>query len=188
MATALGILLITTTPSVGAEDEGSNRGVVRRIVECGGFHLVRVNAAANLSEVFTTNISVRNRNSNDSVTIERIAIHDIFGNLVFDAGVAGGSALPLNTDLVPPLDVTVVPPDANYYLSTKHIWGLGPLPAGNQNGFNLSIRIQYSTSGRSDLVAVVGSNLVRQRVQIGPSTFVEGEEHTRARQECQRLN
>jgi hypothetical protein len=186
LATVLGVVLTTPRASFAADDERDG-GVVRRTVECGGFHLVRVNAPANLSEVFTTNISVRNRNPHESVSIERITIHDIFGNPVFDAGAAAGSEIPLNTDLTPPLDVTVVPPDASYYLSTKHIWGLLPLPTGNQNGFNLSLRIQYSTSGRSDLVAVVGSNVVRQRVQVGPSAFIEGDEHTRVRQECQRL-
>jgi len=182
-AMTLMALLITTASLPAAADEDRDReGLVRRTVGCGGFHIVRANG-----EMFSSNISIRNQNPAESVTLERITIHDIFGNVVFDAGAAAGAPIPPNTDLVPALDVTVVPPHANYYLSTKHIWGLGPLPAGNQNGFNLSWAVQYSTQGRSDLVAVVGSNIVRQRIQTGPSSFAEGDEHTRVRQDCLRL-
>src|SRR5437762_10874498 len=79
-----------------SEDDRNDQGLVRRTVGCGGFHAVRVNGNANLSEMFTSNISVRNQNPDDSVTIERITIHDIFGNVAFDAGAAAGAPLPPN--------------------------------------------------------------------------------------------
>ena len=157
----------------------------RRTVACGGFHLVRTNASIGLSEMFETSIGVRNQNSDDAVTIERITIHDVFGNVVYDAGQAVGVAFPLNTDFSPPLNITVVPANGNYYLFTRHIWGLQPIPAGNQNGFSVTIAVQYSTSGKADRVVVAASNVVRQRIQTGPTSFAEGEEHTRVRQECQ---
>jgi hypothetical protein len=187
VAASVAIVLATTGAPAVAEDDRNGEGVVRHTVACGGFHLVRVNNSVGLSEMFETNISVRNQNADDAVTIERITIHDAFGNAVYDGGPAVGVPLPLNTDFSPPLNITVVPPNANYYLFTRHIWGLQPMPAGNQNGFNLSIAVQYSTHGTADRVAVVGSSVVRQRIQTGPTSFAEGDEHTRVRHDCQRL-
>ena len=82
------------------------------------------------------------------------------------------------------LDITVVPPSTTHYLATKDIWGDSPIPSGNQNGNSLTINLQFSTLGKSDLVFVSVSNIVRQLVSPGVPRGIEGEEHTRVRSEC----
>ena len=152
---------------------------------CGGVHAVRANPATGVSEMFLTNVALRNLNDNDPVTIERITIRDPFGEVVYDGGPAIGAPFPQNTDFQPPLDVTVVPAGGAYYLWTKNIWGDFPIPAGNQHGFALTFVVQFSTPGSSDLVTGVASTVVRQRVTDTSGAFLgEGEEHTRVRGEC----
>ena len=172
---------VLTLVSVGAA------GVRSGEVGCGGVHAVRSNPSIGLSEMFYTSIAVRNHNTLESVTIQRITIRDSFGAIVFDGGPATSTPFPPNRDFSisgEPLDITVVPPSTTHYLATKDIWGDSPIPSGNQNGNSLTINLQFSTLGKSDLVFVSVSNIVRQLVSPGVPRGIEGEEHTRVRSEC----
>jgi hypothetical protein len=181
------VALMSAGTVIAAEQEGrESDGLTRQRVGCGGFHLIRANSNINLSEMFTTNISVRNQNPGDPVTVERLTIYDAFGTIVYDAGSAVGVPLALNTDFAPALDLTAVPPHGNFYVGTRHIFGFVSIPTGNINGASLSFIVQYATSGKADLVAVSSSNLVRQRF-LTATGVLEGDEHTRVRQDCVRL-
>src|SRR5207247_2605469 len=164
---------VLTLVSVGAA------GVRSGEVGCGGVHAVRSNPSIGLSEMFYTSIAVRNHNTLESVTIQRITIRDAFGATVFDGGPATSTPFPPNRDFSisgEPLDITVVPPSTTHYLATKDIWGDSPIPSGNQNGNSLTINLQFSTLGKSDLVFVSVSNIVRQLVSPGVPRGIEGEE------------
>lgn len=148
-------------------------------VVCGGAHFVRLSTG---SEIVTTSIGLRNLGSGVSVTVSRITVRDFFGNVVHDSGPAIGVPHPLNTDIVPPQDITVVPPGASYYLATNHVWGNNSIPGGNQQGFAIAVTVQFSGHGSKDFL-VTGNLRVRERLST-PGGFVQGEEHSRQRVTC----
>src|SRR5207247_7590822 len=129
---------VLTLVSVGAAGVGSGE------VGCGAVHAVRSNPSIGLSEMFYTSTAVRNHNTLESVTIQRITIRDAFGATVFDGGPATSTPFPPNRDLSisgQPLDITVVPPSTTAALATKEMWGHSPIPSGNRNGESLRMNV-----------------------------------------------
>ena len=132
-------------------------------------------------------ISFHNADLQNAVTISRMTFRNFFGVVVHDSGPAVGVPHPLNTDFTPFVDITFVPPGANYYVRTNHIWGNNPLPAeagGNQAGQSMSVTIKASVQGDKDLFRVVGSPRIRERLVDG----TEGAEHTRGTSLCFKLD
>jgi hypothetical protein len=183
-ATAFALML-----SFAVAVSGAHAAAPTATVRCGAFHFVRTSPTGN--ELGTTSISLRNAGTT-SVTIERFTVRNFFGDVVHDSGPAIGVPHPLNFDIVPAQDITTVPPGASYYLGTNHIWGNDSVagPAGNQQGFSMSVDVQYSGGPKTDLR--VGSSLrVRERIFVGsPSGPVptQGIEHSRSTAACGELN
>jgi len=171
-------LVIVLAAVVPAQARGDGR------VICGGVHSPRPSAA----EMYDSTISVRNANLERpaDVRITRLTIRDFFGNVVDDFGEAATPARPLPTNkAIPPsfnFDVTTAPPGANYYLATSDIYGNNFMPSAPGAGNNISIAIDFTTSGDPDLVFVGGSLRVRELVG-----GVQGPEHSRAGNTCWRL-
>jgi hypothetical protein len=171
-------LVVVLAAVVPAQAGGDGR------VICGGVHTPRPSAA----EMYDSTISVRNANLERpaDVRITRLTIRDFFGNVVDDFGEAATPARPLPTNkTIPPsfnFDVTTVPPGANYYLATSDIYGNNFMPSAPGAGNNISIAIDFTTSGDPDLVFVGGSLRVRELVG-----GVQGPEHSRAGNTCWRL-
>src|SRR5262245_14334825 len=177
-AYALMIAVILAAGIAPAEAEQAGK------VTCAGAHYIRSTNDGG-QEIALASIVVRNLNTTDSVTIQRLTIRDLFGNVVHDSGPDIGVPHPLTHAIVPPLDITTVPPGAVYFGQTIDIWGLDSIPAGNQNGVGLSAIVKFSTPGRADLVDVTDSRIVRRRL-ISPTTGapVQGEELTRLARAC----
>ena len=155
-------------------------------VLCGGVHGPR----AGNTELVDTSIGFRNANLNPGhdVHISRLTIRNFFGDVVRDFGDTGPSGtLPPNTDFPVPVDVTTVPPGANYYLTTSHIFGTrfidDNVPAGGGN--NISIVVEFTTSGDPDLFLLGGS--LRIVELIGGPGGARGQEHTRSTLDCRAL-
>lgn len=148
-------------------------------VLCGGVHGPR----AGNTELVDSSIGLRNANLEDAVRITRFTIRNFFGTVVADFGDAGG-ALPPNTDFPSPVDVSTVPPGANYYLTTTHIFGTrfinNNVPAGGGN--NASILVEFETDGDPKLFFVSGS--LRVVELVGGIGGVRGVEHTRTSLAC----
>src|SRR5207249_1123147 len=91
--------------------------------------------------------------------------------VVHDSGPAIGVPHPLNRDIVPPQDITTVPPGASYYLGTNHIWGNNSVagPGGNQQGFSMSVDVEYSGDPKTNL-RVTSTLRVRERVFVASPT------------------
>lgn len=124
------------------------------------------------TQIIYVTFGLRNLDLYNPMTIERLTIRDLFGNVASDTGPVTPNAHPLNSDITPNLNITVVPPGAAYYLNTTHIFGLAALPAGNQNGFVLTNLIQASKAGDPDLMAITASIVTRELV-AGPAYGVE---------------
>lgn len=152
---------------------------------CAIHHYVR-NAGA---ELHSAAISVRNPDTAHAASIERLTIRNGYGDIVHDSGPAAGVAHPLNTDFTPPLDITVVPPGASYYLQTRHIWGLDGLPpsaGGAQAGFLMSATLEIAKANRKVPVFVGRRDTVRERPASAPP--VEGPERSSSAIACVRLD
>src|SRR5262245_48810270 len=87
-------------------------------VACSAGHYIRSDNEGG-QEIALTSIAVRNFNPAEPVTIQRLTIRDAFGNVVHDSGPATGVPLPLTHAFIPPLDITVVPPGASYFVQTS---------------------------------------------------------------------
>lgn len=153
-------------------------------VRCGLHHFVRVNG----TEIRAGSIRLSNGDLVNSVTIERLTIYDFFGDVVHDSGPAIGVPHPLNTDTTLPTDITVVPPGANYFIRTNHIWGNNPIPdtggkVGNQRGQLMGIVVEFSKSGQRKLFNVASAPRTRQRFFDG-QIFREGAETTLDSEPC----
>jgi hypothetical protein len=125
------------------------------------------------AEFRTTGISFRNLDLVNTTTIERITIRNVFGQIVHDSGPAIGVQHPLNTDFPVEyptgLDITVVPPGAAYYLMTNQIWGVASVPgSSNSQGFTLTVTVEYSKDGKTDLL-LVGSRVRSRDVVVNPN-------------------
>lgn len=139
-----------------------------RTVRCGISHFVRNGGA----EIRQAVVVFNNGDLVNPTTIDRITIFDFFGNVVHDSGPAIGVPHPLNTDFATPVDITVVPPGASFYLSTPHIvtggiaWDANSIPVlnGNERGQNMAVVVQFSKEGASRLFQVHGRSRSRQRV------------------------
>ena|GEM_PF-4856295 len=106
------------------------------------------------TEMRSASIRFNNGDPVNAATIERLTIYDFFGIVVHDS-VAGDH--PLNTDFTPFVDITTVPPNANYYIRTNHIWGNNSIPDlldgidGNQRGQFMSVVVKFSKRGNRRL-------------------------------------
>jgi len=125
------------------------------------------------AEMRSAAIGFNNGDPVNAVTIERLTIYDFFGIVVHDS-VAGSH--PLNTDFSPPVDITTVPPNANYYIRTSHIrttngtlWDNDSIPDlgdgidGNQRGQFMSVVVEFSKRGNRRLFVVTTRPRSRQR-------------------------
>ena len=139
---------------------------------CGVSHFVRQGG----SEMRSASIVFANGDPENAVTIDRITIYDFFGRIVHDS-VA--NAHPINRDIAGlpgGVNITVVPPHANYYLRTNHIWGnfpigdLGDGIDGNSRGFSMTAVVEYSKQGNPKLFQVVRSSRARERF-VDPITL-----------------
>jgi len=139
------------------------------IARCPVSHFVRMQG----TEIRVTSMSFRNGDPVNPATIDKITIYDVFGIPVFDE-VAGN--YPLNRDIPGGLDISTVPPNANYYLGTNHIWDTNSIPDlgdghdGNSRGFNMTAVIQYSKRGDPKLFTVGVRARTRERL-AAPSSF-----------------
>src|SRR5262245_37385513 len=88
-----------------------------REVGCTGAHYIRSTNDGG-QEIALASIVVRNFNTTDPVTVHRLTIHDLFGNVVHDSGPEIGVPHPLTHSVAPPLDITTVPPGAVYFVQT----------------------------------------------------------------------
>lgn len=146
-------------------------------VRCTISHFVRNQGA----EQRSASIVFNNGDLENPVTIERLTIQDFSGAVAHDSGPMIGIPHPLNTDFSPPvgpLDITVVPPGATYYLRTNHIWDNGPITAGNEAGQAMSVTVQFSKAGERNLFGVHVRPRSRQRIPLPtpPGGFREGVE------------
>lgn len=149
-------------------------------LRCGIAHFTRLGGA----EMRTGVVVFNNGDLENPATIERFTIFDFFGNVAHDSGPAIGIPHPLNTDFASPVDITVVPPGATFYLSTNHIWDTIPIPFdptnptlnGNERGQSLSVVVEVSKEGKPGLFEVHGRNRSRQRFQPTPGVFTQGGE------------
>ncbi len=130
------------------------------------------------TQLRTTDIIFNNGDPRNAATIDRLLIHNAFGETVHDSGPAVGVAHPLNTSFDPPIDVTTVPPLATLFLRTIHIWGIDPVPgkAGNQQGFVMSATVVWSKDGDADLFRVQVRPQFRERIALPDGSFREGGE------------
>lgn len=159
---------------------GAQTQIETRRVRCGTAHFVRNNGAEIRSGVIVFN----NADLLNSVTIERFTVFDFFGNVVHDSGPATGVPHPLNTDFATPVDITVVPPGATFYLSTPQLvtggvaWDANPMPLlnGNERGNSISVVVQFSKGGESNLFQVHARTRTRQRVVLSSGAAVQGTE------------
>jgi len=144
---------------------------------CRAQHLVRFDG----TELIYTTISLRNANAAHDVTIERLTFRDFFGVVVHDSGPAIGVPHPLNSDIAPPHDITVVPRGASFYLRTQHIWGRDPIPGGDQRGYNMTAVIEFSTKGNPALFFTSMNGVTRER---DPETMAEGAQRSSYSESC----
>ena len=152
---------------------------------CNVVHFVRAGG----TEMRSAAILVRNYDLSNSATIERITIRNVSGAVVHDSGPAAGVLIPLNTDFAVPLDITIVPPGASYYLRTNHIWGNNSLPAadgGNEAGQAMSAVVQVSKEDKEDLLVVRTRPRSRERSLVAPA-FPEGAERSSDSGPCTKL-
>jgi hypothetical protein len=173
MLLMLAALLVSTA-------EAAERGLVR----CGWNHYVRSNNEGGF-EVNTSSVVFRNLDLHHPLTIERLTVFNLYGAVVHDSGPAIGVPHPLNTDLVPAQDITVVPPGAGFYLGSTHIWGNNSIPGdgGNQQGISLTVAVEFSKAGMIDLGKIAANRRVR-RLLIGGPVAVQGEELSSLQQSC----
>ncbi|HKQ30028.1 MAG TPA: hypothetical protein VJS66_01975 [Burkholderiales bacterium] len=152
---------------------------------CGAAHHVRQGGA----EMISTALNFRNGDLVNPMTIDRITIRNVFGVVVHDSGPAAGVPHPLNTDFAVPLDITVTPPGASYYLRTGMIWGNFGLPVAsgnNEAGQAMSVTIQVSKEGKKELMLIGGNVRARERITL-PTAVNEGAEHSRNGITCEVL-
>ena len=150
-----------------------------RSVRCQISHFVRNNG----TEIRSAVVIFNNGDLVNPTTIERITIFDLFGDVVHDSGPAIGVPHPLNTDFAPPLNITVVPPGATFYLNTNHIVTGGiawdaitiPLPNGDERGQAMGVVVQFSKLGGLKLFQVHGRARSRQRITTSTG-FTQGTE------------
>ncbi len=154
-------------------------------VRCTLHHFVRNSGTEFRGSGFVFN----NADLNNEVTLERLTIRDLFGDVVHDSGPAIGVPHPLVSDLDPDLDITVVPPGATFFITTRNIFTVNPLPGpdGNQRGFTMSGVVEFSKAGNPDLFLVHAIPRTRERVLIG-GVFRARAEINRHDSECIRLN
>jgi hypothetical protein len=174
-------LFVVPITAVQADARGDAR------VICGGGHTSKTQTA----EMFDSTVSIRNANLEHpaDVRITRLTIRDFFGNVVGDFGDAATPAgpIPTNKDIPPSFDfdVTTVPPGASYYLTTTNIYGNNFLPSLPGGGNNISIALEFTTTGDPELVVIGGS--LRVRELLGGVGGTQGQEHARLGITCQRL-
>ena len=150
-----------------------------KVTRCAIAHFFR-NVGAEM--VFTI-IEFNNGDLTGTVRIDRITIRNSFGDVVWDSGPAIGVSHPLNTDYTPPLDITSVPNGATYYLPTTAIWGLFAVNT-NQEGFHMSVTVQWSTLGSTSKFKIMAERTARVRIDNGNGTFSQRGETSRKNGQC----
>jgi len=152
---------------------------------CGGLHFTRTDGVGGL-EIGTTAYSVRNLDTSEPVTWQRLTIRNLVGQTVHDSGPSTGTPLPLNLDIPGGLDVTSVPPGASYYLSTNHIFGNAAIPGAAGQGNALTAVIEVAIK-HGKLVEVAQSIRERQLfTPVGAAPF-QGQTRTRDGRLCEPL-
>jgi hypothetical protein len=178
LASSLAALLIAPLAALAAPKT--------QTVFCGASHHVRVGGAEQIS----TALNFRNADLANPMTVDRITIRNVFGVVVHDSGPAAGTPHPLNTDFATPLDITVVPAGASYYLRTNMIWGnfsLPPASGGNEAGQSMQATVQVTKDGKKEL-ATVGANVrARERVTLPTGVVNEAAERSRNGVNCEVL-
>lgn len=160
--------------------------VKKQTFVCGSVHQVRQGGL----ELTSTALGLRNADLTNPMTVERITIRNVFGAVVHDSGPAAGVPHPLNTDFVTPLDITVVPPGASYYLRTPHIWGnfsLPPISGGNEGGQSMTATIEVSKKGKKNLAFIGANARARERLTSPTGVVTEGAERSRTGLTCEAL-
>lgn len=145
-----------------------------QVVRCDIAHHVRAGG----TEIRSAALIFSNGDLTNPLTIERITIRDAFGEVVHDSGPEIDVAHPLNTDFTPPLDVTVVPPGATFYLKTTTLWGNNPVPVvnGNERGQSMSVTVTASKEGDPKLYRTHVRPRSRERLPNPDGSFREGRE------------
>ena len=142
-------------------------------VRCTIPHFLRFPSSSG-TEIRSSVVVFNNGDLVNPTTIQRFTIQNFFGGVVHDSGPAVGVPHPLNTDFTSPVDITVVPPGATFYLTTNHIWDNTEVTGGNEQGFAMSAVVEFSKEGGRDLFSVRGRARTRQRIQISPGVFGQG--------------
>lgn len=185
LAVALTIALAAVAPAYADEELRSGR------VFCGGVHGPRAFVSGTPTQIIDTSYGFRNANlrSGADVRITRLTFRDFFGNIVdeFGDGAPSGS-IPTNKDIPPTFsfDITTVPAGASYYLTTTHIYGNAFIPGPGGAGSNMSVVVEFTTTGNSDLFFVTGSLRTRQLL-VGPTGLFQHEEHARTIITCTKM-
>lgn len=149
-------------------------------VRCTSPHYIRLGG----TELRSSVVVFSNGDLTNPTTMRRFTIRNFFGAVVHDSGPAAGVPHPRNTELTPPVDITVVPPGATFYLATNHIWGVNEVSGGNEQGYTMSVVVEFSKEGDLDLFSVGGRVRTRQRTQTSPGVFVQGSELTSNLLQC----
>ncbi len=171
LASIIGALL---APVIAQAAEVNTRCAVAHFIRAGG------------GELRSSGLNFNNGDREHAATIERLTITDHLGQVLHDSGPAIGVAHPLNTDYNPPLDITMVPPGATFYLVTTQIWGAGSVqPGPPERGFSMSAEVLVSKEGKRELFNVSANQRTRLRL-IDPATgFVrQGNEISRSPTSC----
>ncbi len=153
------------------------------------------------TEMRSAAIGFNNGDPVNAATIERLTIYDFFGIVVHDSGPAIGVPHPLNRDVrtsgAPDgWDITTVPPNANYYIRTNHIWGNNPIPdqsdgiSGNRRGQFMSVIVEFSKRGKRRLFVLTTRDRARELEELNPGpppVFRERAERSSTPKTCFRV-
>lgn len=135
-------------------------------------HFTRLNG----TEIRFGVVAFNNGDQANPVTIQRLTLQDFYGNIAHDSGPAIGVPHPLANNFGTFVDITVVPPGANFIITTVDIFGNGPIPAGNTHGNAMSAIVQWSKAGPARIFQVQGRTVTRQLIQVSPGVFQQGSE------------
>ena len=124
----------------------------------------------------------------ETATIEQFTIRDFFGDIVTDVGPSTGVPLPLNTDQLPPVDVTDIPPGANFYLESDHFFKKTSIPGVPRLGFRMSATVKIRVEEDTDSIIVGGLTRFREfDPNLGPPGGRETDSRTETVTKCVRL-
>ena len=141
---------------------------------CYASHLVR---GVSGDELLFTVIYFNNGDLEHPAVIERLTIRDDEGGVIHDSGPKTPTPHPLATGVVPPQDITTVPPGGVFPFSTTDIWGLNSIPLYQGRGNrSLSVTVEVSKAGNPKLFMVHTRAIARQRFFLPTPPFGLGAE------------